>query len=146
MSIAYSDAIDQIFNTFLVYWNSNIGSVGLSYTPEIKWENVEELEPPNTAEHYLMVSHQNISERQITLQNVKKLYETIGFVKIQFYFSKATLVKGDDKVMTPIARDAFRKAPSSDVWYRDSRIIKFPSEEDYYRADVISNYTYSESM
>jgi hypothetical protein len=146
LSITYPNAIDQIFDTFLLYWNANIASVSLGYTPKVLWRHVEEASIQDTTRHYLRVSQQTIIERQSTLKNVKTLYDTIGFIKIQFYFSKATLNSSEDADMTTIARDAFRKAPSSDVWYRNSRILELPPEEDYYRADVISNYTYSESI
>ncbi len=144
MSITDLNAIDQFRDVFLTYWNANIGSVGLSYIPIIRWEDIEETEPNITGEHYVRVSHQNFSQPQIPF-GTKNLYETTGFIKIQLYFSKATLV-GEDKIkLNTIARDSFRKAPSSDVWYRNSRILNLNPEEDYYRADVIANFTYSES-
>lgn len=146
MSITYAKAIAEIFDTFLVYWNANIGAVSLGYAPKVLWRHVEKVAIQDTTKHYLRVSNQTISEKQVSLKGTKKLYDTIGFVKIQFYFSKATLVKSEDADMTPIARDAFRLASSSDVWYRNSRILELPPEEDFYRADVISNYIYSESI
>ena len=146
MSITYVAAIDEIFDEFLIYWNANVASVSLGYTPEIRWQNVENKLEPDTAKHYLRVSHTTIIERQVAIKGTKKLYDTKGFIKIQFYFSKATLDTGDDRALTTIARDAFRKANSSDVWYRNSRILPLPPEEDFYRADVISDYTYSESI
>lgn len=146
MSITYANAIDEIFDTFLVYWDANIGNVSLGYTPKVLWRHVEKVAIPDTTRHYLRVSNQTISERQVSLKGTKKLYDTIGFIKIQLYFSKATLVKSEDADMNAIARNAFRLASSSDVWYRNSRILELPPEEDFYRADVISNYIYSESI
>jgi len=146
LSITYTKAVDQIFDTFLVYWNANIASVSLGYLPEIRWQHVENKIIPDTNLHYLRVSNHIINEKQVSLKGVNKLYDTIGFITIQFYFSKATLVKGNDRLLTTIARDAFRKAASSDVWYRNSRVLPLPPEEDYYRADVISDYTYSETL
>lgn len=146
MSITDLEAIDQIQDVFLVYWNANISSVSLGYIPEIIWEDVEKVEPLDTAKHYLRVSLQNFAQPQVSLKGTKRLYDTKGFVKIQLYFSKATLIGKDRTKLNIIARDAFRKAPSSDVWYRNSRILPLPPEEDFYRADVISDYTYSESI
>ena len=146
MSITYIAAIDEIFDEFLVYWNANVASVSLGYLPEIRWQNVESKSLIDTTKHYLRISHTTIIERQVSLKGTKKLYDTKGFIKIQFYFSKATLDKGDDRALTTIVRDAFRKASSSNVWYRNSRILPLPPEEDFYRADVISDYTYSESI
>ena len=147
MSITYQQAKDELFSTFLTYWNANVLSV-LSYSPEVRWRNVEISAPPETTKHYLRVAQQTKSEEQISLPNSNgvKLYETKGFLTVQLYFSKATMEDGDDENLPVIAKESFRSAASAEVWYRDSRIKELPPEEDYYRVDVITDYVYSQAI
>ena len=145
MSITYEEAKDEMFSTFLTHWQANVLNV-LNYSPEVRWRNLEVSAPPDTTKHYVRVAQQTKNEEQISLPNSngKKLYESTGFLTIQMYFSKATLADGDDESLPVIAKESFRSAASSDVWYRNSRIKELPPEEDYYRVDVITDYTYSE--
>ena len=147
MSITYEQAKDELFSTFLTYWNANVLSV-LSYSPEVRWRNLEISAPPDTTKHHVRVAQQTKSEEQISLPNSNgvKLYETKGFLTVQMYFSKATIEDGDDEGLPVIAKEAFRSAASAEVWYRNSRIKELPPEEDYYRADVITDYTYSQAI
>lgn len=138
------EALDEIFDTFLSYWNDGIGSI-LSYSPQIYWPKNELQTDPDTTKHWLRVSNNIFDQRQTTLQT-PKCYTTIGFIVIEFYFSKATLVSGDDKKMAVLARDAFRNPSSSNVWYRNSRIVEVDPEEIWYRNNVISDYTYYETV
>lgn len=143
MSITYQDAVDELFSTFLTYWNANVSSV-LDYSPEIRWRNKEVKTSPDPAKHYLRISQQTVIERQASLKNINKLHESRGFITVQLYFSKSSLVDGDDRALSAIAKEGFRSAAGSDVWYRNPRIKELPPEEDYFRADVISDYVYYE--
>jgi len=146
MPVTYEEAIDQIFGIFRAAWFTNSEAI-VGYVPELRWWGVEEPNEPNTSVFWARVSQQTVTEEQSTLQNGECIrYETEGLVFVQLFCPKSdakSIEKGRKLAM--LARDAYRgNSTDGNVWFRDARIKELDPEKDWFRFNVVAEYTYDE--
>jgi hypothetical protein len=146
----FTEAIDQMFALFHTAWDSGstpiVGSV-----PAVHWPGVEPKQPPGKSDFWARISTQHVddtlaSHRSGDLPEHKQRYTVSGLLFIQV-FGPANDSEAMDKArrLAMVARDAFRGVETSgNVWFRDSRINELPSEEDWYRFNVIVEFEYDD--
>jgi hypothetical protein len=147
MSVAYPNAIDEMFSLFLAAWNTGTLSV-LSEVPKVFWQGITEEESPDVNSYWCRVSQQTVEEVQSTLSDNegKRRYETAGLIFVQIFCPKSDdSAMGNGRKLAVIARNAFRgKTTESKIVFRNARINELTPDDNSLRFNVVAEYEYDE--
>lgn len=152
MTTTYTAAIDEMYGlVYDVIQNEITPEIG--YEPLTFWQYTEKHGKPSRNKYWLRVSSQIVIESQETLSTAcgdagQKRYNTAGLLFIELYLPKAVGNSGAiGRLLGTMLRDKFRKAVSgaSGIVYRNSRILDgLPSEDLFYRLNVVTEFEYDE--
>jgi hypothetical protein len=146
----YSQAIDDMFTLFRMAWNAG-AAVVVGSVPAIRWEGVQEPSIPPVDAYWCRVSTQQVAEPQSSFKtgiapDANRRYTAIGVLFVQIFcpMSEAqAMEKG--RLLAELARNAFRgKETANQVWFRNVRIQRLAPEQNYYRFNVVAEYTYDD--
>jgi len=148
MTTTYSNAIDEINAMFWTDWNSVKTSDLAGYVPEVRWQHVEGVAPPDGSKFWARVSSQTAFEEQTALagNDGARRYTASGIVIVQLYCPKSLSRAGEiGRKLAEVARNSFRgKSTSSSVWFRNARINELAPEENVYRFNIVAEFNYDE--
>jgi hypothetical protein len=146
----YPSAIDQINEQFMTAWQAGAIDI-VGYVPEIRWDGNEKATPPDGQKFWVLHSVQNVKEMQASLSDNtglpgQKRYTSLGLVIIQFFMPKNVAnAKSLGRTLAMIAKNAYRgKNTANGIWFKNVRINDLPTFEDWYRLNVIAEYSYDE--
>ena len=142
----YSQAVSEINKIFNDKWIAE-SSVIATYVPEIRWNGIEKVNPPDSSKFWVYHSVYNVSDEQKTLSNNViggKRYQCEGIVLIQLFCPKSILNSKDKgRKLASIARNAYRSV-QSEVDFKNATIKDIDPEELYYRFNVVVDYSFDE--
>lgn len=121
---------------------------GTSYKPEIFWEDVENPNQNNTGRHKAHFRIRRARTHQASMKGgrnelIGTKYTSRGLVVIELYFATAGFKKSDRNFLELLAQSCFiGKTTPGGVWFRNPTIVPLPFEENYYRTNVLIEYTY----
>lgn len=148
--ITYEQTNDEINAAFLAEWNAHSSSI-VGYTPEIRWQNVQQRAVPDGSKFWVRVSKDTIYERQATLSTCEGIpgqrkYTANGLVFIQLFCPKSDAQAFElGQQLAMVARNAFRgKTTPGNIWFRNVRINEIQPEELYFRINIIAEFEYDE--
>lgn len=150
MTLAYSEAADEMLALFKAAWEAGSGAIA-GYIPEVRWPGVEKTAKPDSSKFWVRVSLQGIKEGQATLSNCvglnfKKRYEAKGLIFVQLFCPKSletAVNKG--RFLATVARNAFRgKTTAGGVIFRHARFSELPQEELFHRFNIVAEYEFDE--
>lgn len=137
----YTGAIDEIFGAFKDVWANTDDIVG--YVPVIRWPGIEE-GTPDASKFWTRISQQTVLSGQKTLSNTTRIFETSGLIFIQIFCPKSIVNSFNlGRQLAQKALETFRSR-TSNVRFINARIQELPSEENFYRFNVVSEYDYWE--
>lgn len=150
MPTDYINAQDEMFVLFLTAWNAQTDAV-IGYVPEVRFQNIVNPGKPDSSKYWARVSVQTVDERQTTLSSAVKLepgrrYTTNGLIFIQVFAPLSDVAAGrNGQKLADIAKKAFRgKTTPGKVWFLNGRVQELPSEEQFARFNVVTEYQYDE--
>ena len=150
MSITYSQAVDEINTMFLNAWNANSNAIA-GYIPEIRWEGNEREPIPDNKLFWCRASIKSVLEQQASLANSvgipgQRIFTAHGLVIVQLFCPKNVLNSLPvGRQLAGVAQNAFRgKASPGGVWFLNVTVKDFPQEENWYRLNVVAQYSYDE--
>ncbi|MES2180720.1 MAG: hypothetical protein V4493_01300 [Pseudomonadota bacterium] len=145
MIISYSNARDEIFKQFGTVLSAV--STLLTYTPEIIYQGVETGAKMPTDKLWMRVSQQTITEEQAGPKaDAVRRYTSDGLVFVQLFIAKTKVENyAIGTQVAQLVKTAFRgKQTTGCIWFRNVRIQELPSEDAWYRLNVVSEYQYDE--
>jgi len=150
MTVGYSEARNQMFALFKAAWDAGSAAI-VGYVPEVRWQDNELADKPQSGKHWCRASTQSVIERQATLSDCvgepgKKRYESAGLVFVQLFAPKS-VANASEKAqqLAVIARNAFRgKSTAGGIWFYNVRINNLAAENLFYRFNVVAEYEYDE--
>lgn len=148
-SLTYPQAASEINSTFWLAWKAGSAAIA-GYIPEVRWQNIEKSPIPDASKFWARVSLQSGGERQATLTTDcsvagKRRYRCDGRVVVQIFCPKSLSTSAaTGQQLADLAKNAFRKAPESNLNFYDAWIKELSPEAEYYRFNVIADFQYDE--
>jgi hypothetical protein len=135
-------AIDSMFAQFYADWKDGTPAI-VGYVPETRWQGVRYAALPAGDQYWCRVSEQTVLETRAAIGN--QFFESSGLVFVQI-FAPMTDPKGFEnaRALAELAKNAFRKQNAL-VRFQNARNTPLPSEDGFYRYNVVTEYDYKES-
>lgn len=147
--ITQNAARDEIFTLFKNAWDLSIAIAG--YVPEIDYQGMQPLAPPDVSKHWCRVSIQTVGEHQASLANDggmpgTRTYTTFGLIFIQIFSPRSASNAFEEGILLgQIAKAAFRgKTTPGKIWFRNVRLNELAPENSFYRLNVVAEFEYDE--
>lgn len=149
MTTTYSAAVKSMESQFNSYWLLN-SALFFGYIPEVEWYGKESKGKVDRSKVWVRFLTQNVYEEQQTLSDFvdkpfSRRFEISGLVFVQIFIPKTIangVIKGRD--LAEVARNCFRGRRIDGIVFRNVRINELPSEELFYRLNVVGEYEFSE--
>lgn len=147
MTATYLTAQDAIFGQFNTDWAAGATAI-VGYIPRVFFQGVTREDKPEPNKHFVRVSVQTVSDRQVTFRGADGLrrYRTDGLVIVQL-FAPVSEAGGWRKCqrLAVLARDVYRgRTASGNIWFRNVRLNELPPENAWDRINVIAEYQFDE--
>lgn len=150
MTANYSEAVDQMYELFTERFTANAAAI-VGYVPEIRYLDDGKADLPDRSEVWVRISPQPVTREQASLSNDvftkgKKMYTTGGLVFIQLFFPKSyeNAAAVSRKLGQMIVEIFNGTSTAGCVWFRNTRVYPVPSEELFYRSNVVTEYQHDE--
>lgn len=146
MIASYIDARDDIYSQLGLILPATVSIIG--ETLDVVYPGAERKDKESTSKYWARCSIQTVMESQANLRgnDLKTRYNSQGLVFVQIFGPKVT--DGFEKALqlATLIKTAFRgKQTPNCVWFRNVRIQdNIPSENAWYRVNVVAEYTYDE--
>lgn len=145
MSIAARDAFDEICGIVNTWMTVNSAAI-LGYVPEIRWPGNPKGDHPAALNIWARVSQRIVKDSQTGINAIEgqRLYTAVGLLYVQIFCPRSvsnSLVNG--RILANGLRDRFRHpSPSSEIRFRDQKVVEVSAEDDYYPLNVVVTYEY----
>jgi hypothetical protein len=148
-SLTHEQATSEINRTFFAEWSAGAAAIA-GYVPEVRWQNVEKGPIPDASKFWARVTVNEGGEFQATLATNcgtvgARRFRSYGLVAVQIFCPKSLSTAAETgKKLAQLAKNAFRKAPESNLAFSNCYTKSLPPEAEYYRFNVIAEYEYDE--
>lgn len=150
MTATYDEAVDQIYELFTTGVTAKAAAI-IGYVPEIRYLDDGKPGEPDRTKVWVRISPQPVTREQASLSNdvfVKgnKMYTSGGLVFIQIFFPKSyqNAAAVSRKFGQMIVQIFNGTSTEGCVWFRNTRVYPLPSEELFYRSNVVTEYQHDE--
>lgn len=146
MSISYQEAKDEVFGRANVVLTNGDTNALLGYLPDVRWQGVPKANKPDEDKLWARVSSQIVTDAQAALANANgnRLYEAGGLLYVQLFCPKGNAdMPTDGVILAEALQAAYREqSDSSEIWYRNQRILELPETADNYPINVVVEFRY----
>lgn len=145
MTTRYSNAVDEIFDVVNVAWNAGAAAI-VGYTPEIRWQGIEEDGLPDSSEFWARISQQTVDRKQTTFAVSTLRYTVTGLLFVQLFGPKSD-VSSMEKLRTlaeMICNALDGVKTDGGVIFRNTRPQELLDDEGFKRINVVSEYEFDE--
>lgn len=150
MTTTYIAAVDSMFLAINLAWKAGAAAI-VGYLPEVRWQGIENPDPPDASKYWARVSQQGVDRHQASLSNNvngpdKRRFNSAGLIFVQIFAPRSDeLGFQRGQGLAVIARDALsRHTADGEVWFRYARVNELPPEEQWHRFNVVAEYEYDE--
>ena len=151
MMLTYQQARKEMFAKVEGCWEAHAGAI-VGYTPEIRWQGVEEGKLPGADKFWMRASTTTVTTRQGGHMSPEGpegspvVYDTYGFITLQVFGpmkGKDSWSKGE--LLSEVGQRMFMASETAGgVWFRNPRIRELNNDGTWYRWNVISDYQFSQ--
>lgn len=144
MSITYSQATDELFGMVKEVFDNSISLIG--YIPDLRWPGIPRGDKPDNTKYWARPSAQWVVDQQSALANDQgeKIYEAIGLLYVQLFGPLGAPDSPDNiRALGELLQVKFRgQSDSSEIWFRNHRILTLPETAKNYRANFVVEFSY----
>ncbi len=121
---------------------------GATYTPEIRWQNIEKIESADNGKHWLHFQVIDITNQQKSLtggrnEGIGTHYQARGLVRVDLYFSKSAYLLNEAEILSLFVQRCFmQQSTVCGLWFKNTVINDLPPGENHFRSVVLSDYSY----
>lgn len=150
MTISQQNARKSIFLLVNTLWTSEAPAV-IGYTPEIRWQGVEQATLPGNDKFWMRASTNNVTTSQVGHRMPEEgvsdvVYRTVGFVTLQIFApmnQRDSYAKGE--LLSEIGQRMFMaRETAGSVWFRNPRIRELDNDGAWFRWNVIADYEFDQ--
>lgn len=150
--ITPQEARKEIFARVKACWTAGANAI-VGYTPEIRWQGIEEGELPGASKFFMRASTTGVTTRQSGHQcpddpgGSPVVYDTYGFVTLQIFAP----MKGKDnwskgELLSELGQRMFMASETGGgVWFRNPRIRELNNDGTWFRWNVLADYQFSQT-
>jgi hypothetical protein len=144
MSLTYSQATDELFGMVKAVFDNSNSLIG--YIPDLRWPGIPRGDKPDDTKYWARPSAQWVTDQQSALANDNgtKIYEAVGLLYVQL-FAPLGQANSPEKLraLGEMLQAKFRsQSDSSEIWFRNQRIIELPEDSKNYKANFVTQFTY----
>lgn len=151
MTLTPQQARKQMFALVEGVWDAKAATI-VGYRPEIRYQGVEEANPPGAGKFWMRIGTTTVTTRQSGHQMPDEpngspvVYDTYGFITLQMFApmkSKDSWAKGE--LLAELGQCMFMASETGgSVWFRNPRIRELNNDGTFYRWNVIADYQFSQ--
>jgi hypothetical protein len=119
----------------------------LTYTIEVRWQNVANVNKLPVDKLWLRVLKQELNEDRkyvSTADNTNRIYTHTGILSVEIFGPMGHDCWDDMAVCGQIIRNKFRTPSNLGIKFRNARIVEVPSDNIWHKLNVIVEYEYDE--
>ena len=151
MTLTPQQARKQMFALVEGVWDAKAEAI-VGYRPEIRYQGVEEGNPPGAGKFWMRIGTTTVTTRQSGHrmpdgpEGSPVVYDTYGFITLQMFApmkSKDSWAKGE--LLAELGQCMFMASETGgSVWFRNPRIRELNNDGTFYRWNVIADYQFSQ--
>ena len=117
-----------------------------SYTPEIKWHNIEKTEFNDAGKHWMRLAIRNVVKNQKSftggrVDGVGTRFWTKGIVRVEIYYSPISF-ESKDQHLDLMVESCFQGNTACGVWFHNAVIVDVDPENNHFRSNVLAEFKY----
>lgn len=143
--VTYQEAVDEMFGLVKTTLDAE-ALVILGHAPDVRWQGVEESDPPALDTTWVHVYQSTVNTRQAGLNNaVSRRYTTVGVLLVDIFVPRSLgQAMEHGRELTEGLRRAFEGTRTGGVWYRNVTATEGGQTDSFSVFRMTADYEYAE--